>query len=56
MMPDVTYKDGGGNEAGFHGALGGRLQREVGIFSEGAFLIPVGGTILLAAVIATVIL
>jgi hypothetical protein len=33
-----------------------RSQREFGIFSEGTFLIAIGATILLAALIATVVL
>jgi hypothetical protein len=41
---------------GSTGRSADRLQKEVGIFSEGTFLIAIGGTILIAAVIATVIL
>jgi hypothetical protein len=33
-----------------------RLPRDSSVFSEGTFLIAVGGTILLAAAIATIIL
>jgi hypothetical protein len=33
-----------------------RSQRKCGIFSEGTFLIAIGATILLAALIATVVL